>query len=49
MTGSVTDDLSIDDFDEQINPPPEETEFDHIVERAMSRRTNRKGPPEGGP
>lgn len=30
--------LSFDDFDEAINPRPEETEFDAIVESAMSRR-----------
>ena len=33
-----TTELSFDDFDEQRNPPPAETDFNRIVERAMSRR-----------
>ena len=32
------DDLSFDDFDEAINPKPENSEFDAIVEEALSRR-----------
>jgi len=33
-----THDLSFDDFDEAVNPRPEETDFDRIVESAISRR-----------
>ncbi len=32
------DDLSFNEFDEVINPPPEETDFDRVVDSAMSRR-----------
>ncbi len=35
---SMIDDISFDDHDEIINPRPEETEFDAIVEQAISRR-----------
>ena len=37
------DELSANDFDESINPPPQETDFDRIIERAMSRRDALKG------
>ncbi|MGB1178894.1 MAG: hypothetical protein ACPG4J_06465, partial [Lentibacter algarum] len=30
--------LSFDDFDEVVNPRLLEPEFDHVVERALSRR-----------
>jgi len=33
-----TTDLSFDEFDETINPRPEMSEFDRIVDRALSRR-----------
>ncbi|MDU8929719.1 PhoX family phosphatase [Alisedimentitalea sp. MJ-SS2] len=32
------DELSFDDFDEQVNPRPEGCEFDDVVEAALSRR-----------
>lgn len=32
------DDLSFDDFDEYINPRPSETDFDRVMDRALSRR-----------
>ncbi|MEO0361723.1 MAG: alkaline phosphatase PhoX, partial [Pseudomonadota bacterium] len=32
------DEFSFDDFDEKVNPKPETTEFDEVVERALSRR-----------
>ena len=38
MTDTSSTELSFDEFDEQINPGPEVTEFDQIVDRAMSRR-----------
>lgn len=31
-------DLSFDDFDEAVNPKPEESDFDRILERALTRR-----------
>ncbi len=37
------DDLSFDEFDEYINPRPEETEFDRVLDRSMSRRDLLKG------
>ena len=37
------DDMSFDEFDEYINPKPDECEFDRVVERAMSRRDLLKG------
>jgi secreted PhoX family phosphatase len=37
------DELSFDEFDEMINPPPKETDFDRIVELALSRRDVLKG------
>lgn len=40
---SDTDDLSFDDFDEMINPRPEETEFDRVMDVALSRRDLFKG------
>jgi len=30
--------MSFDEFDEAVNPPPERIEFDEIVEEALSRR-----------
>ena len=33
-----TEEVSFDDFDEQINPKPETNDFDLVVERAISRR-----------
>lgn len=38
MTDSTRDELSFDDFDEQINPREEECDFDRIVDAAISRR-----------
>ena len=32
------EDISFDDFDEHLNPKPEECEFDRVVESAISRR-----------
>ena len=32
------EDLSFDDYDEQVNPRPEDCDFDRIVESAISRR-----------
>ena len=32
------DDLSFDEFDEHINPKPEQSDFDRVLDRAMSRR-----------
>ncbi len=37
------DDMSFDEFDEYINPKPEENDFDRIVDRALSRRDLLKG------
>lgn len=37
------DDISFDEHDELINPRPEETEFDRVMERALSRRDLMKG------
>ena len=37
-TPNNLDDLSFDEFDEVINPPPAETDFDRIVEAAINRR-----------
>ena len=34
----MKDELSFDDFDEKMNPRPELTDFDVIVENAISRR-----------
>ncbi|MFD2205373.1 PhoX family protein [Kiloniella antarctica] len=34
----IASDLSFDDFDEIINPGPEVTDFEKIIEKAMSRR-----------
>lgn len=34
----MKDNLSFDDYDETLNPAPENTDFDEIVERAISRR-----------
>ena len=38
-----TDDMSFDEFDEYINPKPDECDFDRVVDRAMSRRDLLKG------
>lgn len=38
MTDHFGEDLSFDDYDERINPRPEDNDFDHIVEAAISRR-----------
>ena len=38
MTKENNGNLTFDDFDEQINPRPEENDFDRIVETAISRR-----------
>lgn len=38
MTIRENHDLSFDEFDEKVNPRPEETDFDRIVEAAISRR-----------
>ena len=35
---NMSDEVSFDDFDEIINPRPEENDFDAIVEQAISRR-----------
>lgn len=35
--------LSFDEYDEMINPPPQETDFDRIVDLALSRRDLLKG------
>ncbi|MEM9602083.1 MAG: PhoX family phosphatase [Pseudomonadota bacterium] len=37
------DDMSFDDYDELINPRPNETDFDRIVDRALTRRDLMKG------
>jgi len=37
------DDMSFDEFDEYINPKPDENDFDRIVDRALSRRDLLKG------
>ena len=34
----TTEEISFDDFDEQINPKPEENDFDRILEIALTRR-----------
>ncbi|MGH1483016.1 MAG: PhoX family protein, partial [Geminicoccales bacterium] len=38
LTADELDELSFDDFDEAINPKPENNDFDAIVEQAISRR-----------
>ena len=38
LSQAELDDLSFDDYDEVINPKPEESDFDAIVEQAISRR-----------
>lgn len=37
------DDLSFDEYDEVINPPPMQTDFDRVLNVAMSRRNLLKG------
>lgn len=43
MTDTRHDELSFDEFDEARNPGPEQTEFDAIAERMMSRRAFTRG------
>ena len=38
MSSTIENEVSFDDFDEIINPRPEETDFDRIVEASISRR-----------
>ena len=38
MSQTEHEEITFDDFDEMVNPRPEETEFDRIVEEAISRR-----------
>ncbi|MCV6592897.1 MAG: PhoX family phosphatase [Silicimonas sp.] len=38
MPDSTHDDISFDEYDELVNPKPDECEFDRIVESAISRR-----------
>ncbi|MEM9148371.1 MAG: transcriptional initiation protein Tat, partial [Pseudomonadota bacterium] len=38
MTRIDTTDLSFDEFDELVNPKPEDNDFDRIVEAAIERR-----------
>ena len=38
MTDYQHHDLSFDDFDEQVNPRPRYSQFDNVVEKAISRR-----------
>ena len=38
MQGPTKRELSFDEFDEMVNPRPEETDFDRVVEAAISRR-----------
>ncbi len=38
LSAKELEDLSFDDFDEVINPKPEDSDFDAIVEEAISRR-----------
>ncbi|MEP5200385.1 MAG: PhoX family phosphatase, partial [Paracoccaceae bacterium] len=38
LSADELDDLSFDDFDEVTNPKPENSEFDAVVEEALSRR-----------
>ncbi len=38
MTETNTNHLSWDEWDELHNPPPAVTDFDRVVERAVSRR-----------
>ncbi len=38
MDQTPNHELSFDDFDEKVNPRPEYSEFDDVVERAISRR-----------
>lgn len=38
MANIDTKDLSFDEFDEVVNPRPEENDFDRVVESALSRR-----------
>ncbi len=38
LTDAELDDLSFDDYDEVINPKPADSDFDNVVEEALSRR-----------
>ena len=38
MANKLPEDMSFDDYDELVNPRPEETEFDAVVASAISRR-----------
>ena len=38
MANKPPEDMSFDDYDELVNPRPEETEFDAVVASAISRR-----------
>ena len=38
LSADELEDLSFDEFDEVINPKPEDSDFDAIVEQAISRR-----------
>jgi len=38
LSADELDDLSFDEYDEVINPKPEDSDFDVIVEQAISRR-----------
>ena len=38
MTSLEHEELTFDEYDERINPPPEITDFDRVVEEALSRR-----------
>ncbi len=40
---SKTDELSFDEYDELVNPKPEENDFDRVLETAISRRELFKG------
>lgn len=43
LTQDELDDLSFDDYDEAINPKPDDNDFDAIVDLALSRRGFMKG------
>ena len=38
MSGTKEPQISLDDFDEVYYPRPEQSDFDKIIERAISRR-----------
>ena len=39
INNSKVHNLSIDEYDEINNPPPEVVDFDNILQKAMSRRS----------